>query len=50
MKLLNFLSGKKTFIIAAVAIIYGFSVGNMEIVMNGFAAIGLRQAIFTSAQ
>lgn len=47
MKILNFLSGKKTFIVGVCGIIYGIYIGDTQLVITALGLIGLRQAIYT---
>ncbi len=41
----NFLKGKKVFIISACGLVYGFGTGDMEIVYASLLAIGFRDAM-----
>ena len=45
MKILNFLSGYKTFLVGLAGLVYGIYVNNMEIIITSLGLIGLRQAI-----
>lgn len=47
-KLLTLLSGKKTYIIAIITILIGMYYNNMEMIMLGLTAMGLRDAITKS--
>jgi len=44
-KITNLLSGRKTFILAIIAIVYGLSIGDTKIVLDGLLAITIRLGI-----
>lgn len=49
-KILNFLKGKKTFIVGICAIIYGFYVKDPSTIIIGSGFIGLRQGLLSLEQ
>lgn len=46
----NFLHGKKTYILALLAIIYGFVYGDNNAIITGLIAMGLRNGISNEIQ
>jgi hypothetical protein len=45
MKVIKFLEGKKTFIIAALMVVLGLLQGNNDMILQGLGLVGLRLAI-----
>ena len=43
--IINFFSGRKTYIIAIIAIVYGLSIGDNKIVLDALLAITIRLGI-----
>lgn len=50
MKILNFLSGYKTFIIGICAIVYGIHTADANTIIIGSGLMGLRQGMFSLEQ
>lgn len=50
MKILNFLEGKKTFIIGFCGLVWGFYTKDHDLIITSLGLIGIRQSVYTLAQ